>query len=72
MVTVAVLRCCPQPIQKGTDNMATEAKSLNTKETAEALGTTPRTLRVFLRASDKYTNAGLETGTPSLPGRSAR
>ncbi|MER7861681.1 hypothetical protein ABTX61_21420 [Amycolatopsis japonica] len=52
--------------------MATEAKSLNTKETAEALGTTPRTLRVFLRASDKYTNAGLETGTPSLPGRSAR
>jgi hypothetical protein len=33
-------------------------ETLTTKQIAEALGTTPRELRVFLRASKDYSNAG--------------
>lgn len=35
-----------------------EAKKLTSREVADAIGTTPRQLRVFLRASEHYTNAG--------------
>src|ERR1051325_5704291 len=38
--------------EKKTDN------KLTTKQIAEALGTTPRELRVFLRASDDYNAVG--------------
>lgn len=39
--------------------MATKKKeTLSTKETAEAVGTEPRTLRVFLRASTDYEACG--------------
>jgi hypothetical protein len=35
-----------------------KADKLTTKQIAEALGTTPRELRVFLRASDDYNGVG--------------
>lgn len=35
-----------------------KTEKLTTREVAEAIGTDPRTLRVFLRASEHYTNAG--------------
>ncbi|MGQ4619090.1 hypothetical protein [Nocardia sp. R7R-8] len=34
------------------------AETLSTKQVAEALGTDPKTLRVFLRASDDYEAVG--------------
>jgi hypothetical protein len=36
----------------------TVTQTITTKAAAEAIGTTPRQLRVFLRASDKYENVG--------------
>jgi hypothetical protein len=36
----------------------TTVQTITTKAAAEAIGTTPRQLRVFLRASDKYENVG--------------
>ena len=36
----------------------TTAQALTTKQVAEALGTDPKTLRVFLRASDDYEAVG--------------
>lgn len=36
----------------------TTAQTITTKAAAEAIGTTPRQLRVFLRASDSYENVG--------------
>ncbi|MBE8524495.1 hypothetical protein ILP97_44645 [Amycolatopsis sp. H6(2020)] len=36
----------------------TATQTISTKAAAEAIGTTPRQLRVFLRASDKYENVG--------------
>lgn len=36
----------------------TASQNITTKAAAEAVGTTPRQLRVFLRASDKYENVG--------------
>ncbi|UQS27559.1 hypothetical protein L1857_34570 [Amycolatopsis thermalba] len=35
-----------------------KVETLTTKQVAEALGTTPKELRVFLRASEHYSNAG--------------
>lgn len=35
-----------------------KVETLTTKQVAEALGTTPKELRVFLRASEHYDNAG--------------
>lgn len=42
--------------------MTTKAttESLTTKQVAEALGTDPKTLRVFLRASADYTAVGVQ------------
>lgn len=36
----------------------TDTQALSSREVAEALNTTPRELRVFLRASDDYTAVG--------------
>ena len=36
----------------------TASQNITTKAAAEAVGTTPRQLRVFLRASEKYENVG--------------
>jgi hypothetical protein len=45
----------PAPAKKAT---AKQTEALTTKQVAEALGTDPKTLRVFLRASDDYEAVG--------------
>jgi len=58
--------------------MTTPAPTLSTKEVAEHVGTDPKTLRVFLRASDDYQAVGSGSrysftakDVPTLKGRFA-